>query len=336
MQSSVDIYNKQADVQAERSSAAAVGAWLQSLDVTEITKKQYRSSVKHFLAFMARHDCRSKADIAAFKAELLQSGKAASTVNLALQAAKSFFFFICESSQNEAAAAINKALHAVKACKRSNEHKRGALSAEQARELLSSVSCNKKQLKEKELRDAAIIALLLRGGLRTVEISRANVGDLKAIAGQKVLFVQGKGRIEKDNYIILTDAAAAALESYINKFRADATDAEPLFVSTSNFNRGSRLDAETVQKVAKAALRGIGIDNPAYTAHSLRHTAITLSIVGGADLLQAQAMARHASANTTLIYTHNILRVKKAAEFNLDRVLSGYSGRRVSRRFARA
>lgn len=56
------------------------------------------------------------------------------------------------------------------------------------------------------------------------------------------------------------------------------------------------------------------MDDSRITAHSLRHTAITLSIKGGASLQQAQAMARHTDPKTTLVYFHNLARVEAGAE----------------------
>ena len=58
----------------------------------------------------------------------------------------------------------------------------------------------------------------------------------------------------------------------------------------------------------------MGLDDSRLTAHSLRHTAISLSIQGGASLQQAQAMARHSDSKTTLVYFHNLERISLGAE----------------------
>ena len=64
----------------------------------------------------------------------------------------------------------------------------------------------------------------------------------------------------------------------------------------------------------KEALRRIDLDSSRLTAHSLRHTAVTLAVSGGASLQQAQAMARHSDPRTTLVYFHNLDRVKDGVE----------------------
>ena len=71
----------------------------------------------------------------------------------------------------------------------------------------------------------------------------------------------------------------------------------------------------------KNNLRGIDIDDARLTAYSLRHTAITLSLIGGATAQEARVMARHADINTTLIYAHNINRIKQAPEKKIDELL---------------
>jgi integrase/recombinase XerC/integrase/recombinase XerD len=65
----------------------------------------------------------------------------------------------------------------------------------------------------------------------------------------------------------------------------------------------------------------MGIDDSRITAHSLRHTAITLSLLAGATPQEARAMARHADINTTLIYAHNINRIAQAPEKKIDEFL---------------
>lgn len=52
----------------------------------------------------------------------------------------------------------------------------------------------------------------------------------------------------------------------------------------------------------------------AKTTHSLRHSAITNAIRRGASPMQVQAMARHASFDTTLGYYHEVSRLDDPAE----------------------
>ncbi len=77
----------------------------------------------------------------------------------------------------------------------------------------------------------------------------------------------------------------------------------------------------SVGQIIKKYLRCIGLDNRRITAHSLRHTAITFSLQGGATIQEARAFARHASINTTITYAHNVNRIVNAAERKIDMIL---------------
>lgn len=70
----------------------------------------------------------------------------------------------------------------------------------------------------------------------------------------------------------------------------------------------------TVSKIVKDRLRAAGLDDAQLTAHSLRHTAVTFALMNGATAQQAQAMARHAGIETTMLYAHNVDRLGCPAE----------------------
>ena len=77
----------------------------------------------------------------------------------------------------------------------------------------------------------------------------------------------------------------------------------------------------TISRIVKEHLKKVSINNGRTTAHSLRHTAITLALQGGATIQEAQALGRHSSVDTTLLYAHNFNRVLNAAEKKIDEVL---------------
>jgi integrase len=82
------------------------------------------------------------------------------------------------------------------------------------------------------------------------------------------------------------------------------------------------MTTRAVSRIAKEAMRVQGIDSPHITAHSLRHTAVTLSLVGGATVQEAQSMARHANISTTMVYAHNLEKMEAKAENAIDRLLA--------------
>ena len=155
---------------------------------------------------------------------------------------------------------------------------------------------------DKALRDYAIITLLLRTGLRTIEVIRANVEDITFKGSQRVLLIQGKGRDEKDNFVLLTDKTYQPIAQYLAT-RGNINGSEPLFTSTSNNSKGERLTTRSISYIAKEGLKAIGLDERAFTAHSLRHTTAVNILRAGGSLETAQFTLRHSNPATTQIYT---------------------------------
>lgn len=172
----------------------------------------------------------------------------------------------------------------------------------------------------KEKRDYAIIALLLTTGLRTIEIERSNITDINALEGQPLLYVMGKGRDDKDSFVKLSPQVYCLLQDYLIE-RSDTF--EPLFINHTTQNLGDRIRTQTVRMVVKELMRQIGIDNPKYTAHSLRHTAATLSLLQGANIEEAQQLLRHKEPETTQIYIHRIDKMKGDLEMKISDALFG-------------
>lgn len=152
----------------------------------------------------------------------------------------------------------------------------------------------------------AMYLLAVNAGLRTVEISRANVCDLECKGGQAWLYVWGKGHTEADARKALAPAVYAAIRQYLDLRQDVPTGKSPLFVSTGNRSGGKRIAETTISKQLKQALRAAGYDSERITAHSLRHTAgQNIMQVTGDNIYKAQQYMRHASPKTTEIYLDN-------------------------------
>lgn len=154
---------------------------------------------------------------------------------------------------------------------------------------------------------------MIRTGLRTHEVIKANIGDIRQQAGEALLYVHGKGRDSKDEFVLLTQETLKPLYEYFQE-RGRLDDADPLFASLSDRNNNQRLTTRSIRRIIKEHLRGIGIDSKKLTAHSLRHTFATIAIMNGAPLLQVKEAMRHKSIDTTTIYAHAIDRITNGAE----------------------
>lgn len=271
------------------------------LDASPKTVETYKKALRQFFNYIGVHGIRQpqREDVLAFRDDLKASGLKPTTVQNYITATRIFFKWTEQEGLYP-----NIAEH-VKGAKLDKNHKKDYLTSRQAKEVLANIKTDT----EEGLRNYAILSLMVTGGLRTIEVSRADVGDLRTVGENTVLFVQGKGREEKTEYIKISAPVEKAIRSYL-KARENVEEGQPLFTSTSNNSRGKRITTRTVSGVVKTALRNAGYDSARLTAHSLRHTAITLALLAGREITEVQQFARHANLNTTMIYNHALDQAK--------------------------
>ena len=147
--------------------------------------------------------------------------------------------------------------------------------------------------------------LAVNAGLRTIEISRANIKDLETKGGQTVIYIWGKGHTEPDQKKPLAQEVAAAISEYLQSRTDHPTGNSPLFVSTGNRSGGKRIAPTTISTMLKRAMQAAGFDSERITAHSLRHTAGTAIQEISGDIYATQKYMRHSNPATTEIYLHN-------------------------------
>ena len=269
----------------------------------------YRGGLRRFLGWLElRGDHRPTRDtIIAYKRDMESLGLSANSLSTYLVVVRRFFEWL------EGMKLYPNVAKGVKGAKNGRGFRKDCLTREQAIELLAGI--DRSTLLGR--RDFALINLLIRTGLRTIEVARADIDDIRQEGGEARLFIQGKGRDSKDDFVLLTQATLKPLRLYLAA-RGPVEETSPLFASLSDRNLGSRLTTRTIRRIVKDRLHSIGLDSNRLTAHSLRHTAVTFSLRGGASLQDAQAMARHASINTTMVYSHNVNRFDQAGVRKVD------------------
>jgi len=284
-----------------------------SLDIRDSSKHTYARQLKEFFAWLnTQNECElARETILAYKDFLKNEKKlAAFTIAGYLTALRRFFEWL------ESVKIFPNVAKSIRGPKRRSGFKRDALTVVQVRRLLASIDQNKLD----GLRDFALINLLVRTGLRTIEVVRATREDIANNGGATVLWVQGKGRDSKDELVLLTEKSLEPIERYWQS-RKNLKEGDPLFASHSTKNFGHQLTTRSISRIVKNHLRAIGLNDRRLSAHSLRHTAITMSMLAGATPQEARVMARHADINTTLIYAHNINRILNAPEKKIDDLL---------------
>ena len=283
---------------------AAYNSYVGFLDASPRTVQTYTGNIRQFIKWTqaAQIQRPTREDIIAYRDYLKKRCKP-STVQNYITALRLFFSWTAQAGIYP-----NIAEH-IKGAKLDTNHKKDYLTSSQAKDLLESIDTSAAIGK----RDYALIALMLTGGLRDIEASRANIEDLKQSGGSTVLYLQGKGREERTEYIKVVPIVEKALRGYL-KTRGKAKKQQALFTSLSNNNKGERLTPRSISGIVKNRLLAAGFDSTRITAHSLRHTAVTLSLLGGLPLDEVQQFARHSNISTTQIYAHNLERAKNRSE----------------------
>ena len=210
----------------------------------------------------------------------------------------------------------------IRAPKVSNEHKKEALKVEDiaaiegrilegATEKAETITDDAKDAAGKIQRNTeqgkrlfAMFMLTVNAGLRTIELSRANVGDLEEKRGGAWLYIWGKGRNEADQKKAIAPEVLEAIRDYLKSRKDKPTKASPLFVATGNRSGGKRLASTTISTMLKGALVSAGFDSERITAHSLRHTTGTTVQTMTGNIYATQTYMRHANPATTEIYLH--------------------------------
>ncbi|WP_243064639.1 tyrosine recombinase XerC [Humibacter sp. RRB41] len=176
---------------------------------------------------------------------------------------------------------------------------------DQASALLDGLALRAESGDPVAVRDLAVVELLYASGLRVSELTGIDVNDVD----HERLTVRVVGKGSKERVVPFGVPAERAITEYLRSSRpallarrgseARTVDARALFLGA----RGGRLDTRAVYRVVSsllADLPGTGPSGP----HTLRHTAATHLLDGGADLRAVQELLGHASLGTTQIYTH--------------------------------
>ena len=283
-----------------------------------------------------------------------------STKNLYLSGVRSFFKWLAAEYKNLGVVDITAGFGNWEC---SREHKRGFLSLEDMGKLLAVVpSVTEEKIAEAEkkfkaqqikaekrgstfnyaarlksyaktarlqgLRDKAILATLMCGALRTIEISRLTIGDIAHNGGACVLYVMGKGRTEKETVKISRKAERVIREWLTAREAVDVVSNDsPLFCSVANNSFGEAITSLSVSRLCKEYLRAAELKNKVYqsedkatsqtqqetkpvTAHSLRGSAATCAVNSGAPLLAVKQHLRHCNISTTMIYVEEAEKFK--------------------------
>lgn len=179
------------------------------------------------------------------------------------------------------------------------------LTQRQAQELVNATRNNG----EAQVRDHALITVMIHAALRRAEAAAMNIEDLRQIGPYWVLdLAHTKGG--SDEYVKVPAHVVETIDHHCTHY---AIQSGPLWRSLSqNSSRGNRLSPAAIYEIVRRTASRAGLD-ATIGAHTLRHTGCTLAIEAGASPQQVQTHARHKRLETTMGYIHQRDKLRDSA-----------------------
>ena len=206
----------------------------------------------------------------------------------------------------------------------SRTHTRRHLPVEDAKALLATLESDLRKSDEQRARNMAMAYLMLKTGLRTIEVSRARIEHLQELVpGEKWrLWVHGKGRASADESVQVRKEVYERLQTYLALRPQPLSGSDPLFATTACVDRGGnvvtpaglKLSTRAIHRIISEGLLLAGVKKPGIVVHSLRHSTPTFALLNDANPTRVQKMMRHQHYATTEIYVEEVQKLLEGAE----------------------
>lgn len=265
--------------------------FLNYIDVSKKSQKTYENGLNAFYKYINMNNIKNptRNDILHFR-EHIKTNLSISTVNTYMIGVRNFFKWL------EYSGIYKNITENVKSVRTGEEHRRNSLTDEQVKQVLNHA---------KDIREKTIFLLGIVCGLRCNEIKNIQIVDFKEKDGIICLYILGKGRDYKQDFVIVPNELFSLIKTYIKQY--EITDY--LFVSTSNNNYRGQITTKTLRLIVKNMFKRVGIEGKEYSFHSCRHYFATSSIKNGIDIREVSQALRHKSIATTNIYLHDLEKI---------------------------
>jgi site-specific recombinase XerD len=279
-------------------------SFIDYLDVDNKTLRAYKVGIRCLFEYLKDNNIThpTRNNIIAFR-DMLRQNYSSNTTNTYMVAVKSLFKYL----------EINKMYDNIavdlKGAKYDTTPKKEVLSIEQIRTIYNGLN---------DAREKALFGLMCSTGLRVCEVSTALIEDIKEYNNEIVLFILGKKRDSKCEYVKLSKQVINDLKTYIG----DRTSGN-IFISTSRENYGEGISITSLRKIIKNIFKRFGIDKDTVSCHSLRRSFAVTSYETGSSIYDIQQVLHHASINTTTRYLKQVDRDKNKTEYNVANAIFG-------------
>lgn len=279
-------------------------SFIDYLDVDDKTLKVYKNGINCFKNYLKENNIQypTRDSIIGFR-NMLRETYSSNTVNAYMISVRALFKYL-EIHNLYKNIAVD-----VKGAKYDTTPKKEVLSLEQMQTIYNDLV---------DIRERAIFGLMISTGLRVCEVSTALIEDIKMYNNEVVLFVLGKKRDSKSDYVKLSNQVLNDLQDYIGNRTSGS-----IFISTSNENYGKGLSTVSLRKIIKNIFKRYGLDKDTLSCHSLRRSFAVVSYETGSSIYDIQQVLRHQSINTTTRYLQQVNRDNNKTEYNVANAIFG-------------
>lgn len=280
-------------------------SFIDYLDVDDKTLKAYKCGIDCLMNYLKDKDIKqpTRNDLIAFR-DYLRANYSSNTTNAYMVAVKALFKYL------EIHNLYDNIAVDLKGAKYDTTPKKEVLSLEQMQTIYNNLT---------DVRERALFGLMITTGLRVCEISTALIEDIRLYNNEIVLFVLGKKRDSKCEYVKLSNQVLEDLKEYIGDRMSGH-----IFVSTSPENYGQGLSTVSLRKIIKNIFKRFGLDRDTLSCHSLRRSFAVVSYETGSSIYDIQQVLHHSSINTTTRYLKQVDRDNNKTEYNVaNKILGG-------------
>lgn len=276
------------------STSELVEQWLREQDINPVSRSTYRMAFRCYQKWIVINSIPilqvQPEHIIDFKRFLIDN-KGSRTADLYFTVVRRFYKWL------ELRKVYPNICFGIHSPRKEKSFSRMPLSVDQVQNLLKSI--NRDDLKGK--RDFAMILLMVRTGLRAVEVSRMDVADITTMNGANVLKIQAKGRTHKGTIVPVSENTLKPIRDYLTDPMYYSEDA--LFTTTRH---GKRMPPDYIGLVIKRRMKAAGLTEKGFSSHSLRHTTADLLLRDNESLFNVQQVLRHTNPGITSLYLRKL------------------------------
>ena len=292
--------------------------YLSEKKLSPSSKKSYRISFKHYIAYLKQKDILypTTGDVIKYREHKRDIGCSTYYIHVHLSALKGLYKYLSMNQKRLALPDVytHDIMSPIKGEQIKRQMTKPVLTIDEARHLILFTKQQRQFIWH--YRNHAIISLMLTSGLSVYQVVHAKRVDFIDEAGTYVLYIERKGAKNKDR-IKPSKGTTTAIIDYLSKRKDD----NPYLFWGHNPKKNTHLNRMFFYQMFHRVLKDTGLAYTGITPHCLRHTAALFNLERGGSIEQTKAMLGHVSIKSTLVYQAYLDRLKNDSEHQIESML---------------